>query len=234
MWQIIYGPFQVMLQKMGEALGTDFWMRKAFFTAYIDTSVDMDSPSSGASKGKAGGSSAQKALEVLDGFLSKFKFYRDNFYLGGAFSGITLPGFEIDNFQIISANRKVPYQAPRGINYTNVTLRRGLTVVGSPFWLWLKKFHDEDYVERKDVTIIHLARAGQVLVGLGNIAGYVGWVPVAAYKLYSSVPVRLSWGELDALSSDIVIEEVEIIYNNFDYVSLIEIVDRLFPNISPK
>lgn len=208
-----------LLDKLG--LGVDYFQRRAFFTAFfMDSKLD-----------KTSGDKKQGIKELLSFFKN---FYTSdgglNYFLGGAFSSMSLPEVDIDYYQITAVNRLAPYQALRHFSYSPVTLRRGLTVFYSPFWHWLRSIHDKGIVERKNLVILHLARPGQVPF-LGPIdsvlGGKIAWVPVMMHRLIEASPSKISWGEMDALSNDIVIEEVELVYNNYELVDMFDVLKSL-------
>lgn len=208
-----------LLDKLG--LGVDYFQRRAFFTAFF-TDAKLDKTTGNEKQGIKELLSLFKNFYTSDGGLS--------YFLGGAFSSISLPEVDIEYYQITSVNRLVPYQALKHVSYSPVTLRRGLTVFYSPFWHWLRNMHDKGIVERKNVVILQLARPGQVPL-LGPIdsvfGGKIAWVPVMMHRLIEASPSKISWGEMDALSSDIVIEEVELVYNNYEVVDMFDAVKSL-------
>jgi hypothetical protein len=59
------------------------------------------------------------------------------------------------------------------------------------------------------------------------LGGKIAWVPVMMHRLIEASPSKISWGEMDALSSDIVIEEVELVYNNYEVVDMFDAVKSL-------
>ena len=90
-------------------------------------------------------------------------------------------------------------------SFSPLKLKRGFFAKGSPFFEWMKSMLSPNRsFKRETISVIVLADDGQTEVG--------------RFNLYNAFMSKYSGPSLDAGSSQIAFEEIEIVYDYFDYV----------------
>ena len=86
-------------------------------------------------------------------------------------------------------------------SFSNVSLERGVTADSTQFLAWRADITSTGKAVRKTVII-------QVMDGPGN--------PVRTYTLYKAWPIKLEFGDLDASSSEVYMETLELVHEGLE------------------
>ena len=94
------------------------------------------------------------------------------------------------------------WRVPAVINYTNLTLKRGMTS-NLELWKWFRRTIDNPYL-RADVDVVMLADDGKA--------------ELARFRLSRCIPIKLKAPALNAKEGAIAIEEFQLAYDKFELV----------------
>ena len=226
LWQLFTAPFQKTVEMIGQKLlGADVYLRNAFFTVFFYEDVIEEAKPNKTKAARTASFFSETSSIIANSFAAFVKnSMAKNFYLNGAFTDVSFPAMSVNMFEIRTVNRIAPFYFPENVTYSEIELERGLTVVGSPFWLWLKKFHDTYEVEYKTTIIVHLARIGQVMPFLGStfVSDVAPWFPARLLILYNSYLGGYAASDFSGLNGEVTIERVSLHFSNFDNVDLLE------------
>lgn len=89
---------------------------------------------------------------------------------------------------------------PKALQYTNLTLRRGL-IAGSPFMTWINKAVTNFIFEPKMITVILMNEKGNALV---------------SWAFHNAYPVSVKVSDLNSTENKYAIETLEIAYDYFE------------------
>lgn len=133
--------------------------------------------------------------------------------LSGGFLRVGAPRITINYQEIRQVNRLTPIYVPQNVELGSITLGKGLTFIGSNLYKWIEKYMNFEY-EPLDVVIIHFHST--ILADLGQKPLYL---PSRLIILYDAQPVSYGFDDLDALSGEVTIEEIEL---NFSLIKQID------------
>lgn len=137
--------------------------------------------------------------------LPRFHFIVD---WGGANIGFTeVSGLDINIDVIEYRSGSSPVQSvtkmPGLIKYSNITLKRGIVKGDADFYKWINTIQ-QSTVERRDVVISLLNENHE---------------PVMVWKARNAFPVKYSGPDLNAESSDVAIETLELAHEGLSLIS---------------
>lgn len=95
------------------------------------------------------------------------------------------------------------YKVPKGVEYSNLVLKRGLVTLSSEFQDWcLDSIKDGNLAyQQKDVSVMLLNNYH---------------VPVMTWKVIKAIPAKYEVSGFDSMSSKIMVETVELVYQKFE------------------
>jgi len=139
----------------------------------------------------------------------------------GAFCEVSGLNAELDleTYQAGGENTSVKRFVKTG-KHPNLSFKRGVSF-NADLWDWHQQVvHGSDAVMRKSGIILLLERASLAGNGSGNAVAQLTRPPIAAWYFTRGLPERLTGPSLDAKSSAIAIETLEIAHEGLTRVSL--------------
>lgn len=117
---------------------------------------------------------------------------------------------QIDSVQE-GGNNDIIYRLPKGREYANLVLKRGLVTLASPFQDWCEEtITSLDYkFTLKDVTVMLLDNKH---------------TPVKAWKLEKAIPVKYEIAGFDSMSGKLMVENIELAYQRITRDKAIEML----------
>lgn len=124
-------------------------------------------------------------------------------FLSGGFTTSTLPELTVEAVEYKNGDEKYKRKFPGIPTVNDVTLTRGVIKSNTELWDWVKAaINGEEY--RADVTIQQMHRDDSEN-------------PAFVYTLMNAFPIRVKpAGDLDANTSDISIQEMDIAFESFE------------------
>ncbi|OJJ22562.1 hypothetical protein BKI52_07725 [marine bacterium AO1-C] len=153
----------------------------------------VDSPTSAAAGGLMGKMAG--ALKTM----AKMAVSYDNSFM--EISGLSAT-VQMETIQAGGVNDFV-YKVPKGIEYSNLVLKRGLVTLSSELQDWCQdSIHDPTFAyQQKDVSIMLMNNYH---------------VPLMTWKLIKAVPVKYEASGFDAMSGKIMVESIELCYQKYE------------------
>lgn len=97
------------------------------------------------------------------------------------------------------------YKVPKGVEYSNLVLKRGLVTLSSELQTWCEDTIKNDdslfQYEYKNITLMLLNHYHE---------------PIKSWKLTNAYPVKYEISGFDAMSSKIMVENIELCYQRFE------------------
>jgi phage tail-like protein len=139
-----------------------------------------------------------------------------SFALGGFTDCSGLEGtLQVEPYQAGGENG-FEHKFPTRMTWTNITLRKGVTLLGEDLWNW-----HHDYVvgkgKRRDGFIILQAEAG-LLPGVPIVGGLTR-LPVKVWRFRRGLPVKWTGPTLNAAQSAVAVEALEIAHEGLELYS---------------
>ena len=115
-------------------------------------------------------------------------------------------------------DRMHPVQMIDSADVAPITLSRGAALAVYDFYRWIDRHEKGTDRSRRNLLLIHFLSKGKGGLGDASLGGFDVSspfsenlrIPGRAWILWDVVPTRYSYGELDASTSDVVLNEIEI------------------------
>tara|TARA_X000000950_G_scaffold225806_1_gene272329 strand:+ start:2484 stop:3134 length:651 start_codon:yes stop_codon:yes gene_type:complete len=200
----IHFSYSFLLDMSGTNFDRDPAIGYVFGVSSVTSNTSYSRNSSPASIARSAGGYASSALS----------------FLGGN------PDAEFKSISGIRAQRKIEEYRPLGINnfsyklptttdYSTLTLERGISKSYSDFTLWVNNFLTQDSATIPDPTgTTYFLEKKIVIVSLYDRKNpNDSWFPLMTWTFEDAIPVSVEYSGLDAQTSGIAIEKIELDYS---------------------
>ena len=141
------------------------------------------------------------------------------------FMSCSTPELTVEAVEYREGTYNYPRKYPGNATVSDVSLQRGVTRTDSGFWAWIRSTAEGSGNYRTTVEIKHFDR--RVLTqSRGDLSkgsptnNAINGIPAKKYVLNEAFPIRHKVaGDLDASSSDISVQELDVAYETFDVIS---------------
>ena len=142
------------------------------------------------------------------------------------FMSCSTPELTVEAVEYREGTYNYPRKYPGNATVSDVSLQRGVTRTDTAFWQWVRSTAEGSGNYRTTMTIKHFDRRvltqsrGDLSKGSpDNAANKTDTLPAKKYILNEAFPIRHKVaGDLDASSSDISVQELDVAYETFDVV----------------
>ena len=153
-----------------------------------------------------------------------------NSFAQAGFMSCSTPELTVEAVEYREGTYNYPRKYPGNATVSDVSLQRGVTRTDSGFWAWIRSTAEGSGNYRTTVQIKHfdrrvLTQTRSNVTGAGTRAadendGRGNAVAARTYQLNEAFPIRHKVaGDLDASSSDISVQELDVAYETFDVLT---------------
>jgi phage tail-like protein len=141
------------------------------------------------------------------------------------FMSVSTPEATIEAVEYREGTYNYPRKFPGNVTVADVSMSRGVALKDTAFWSWVSIVAHGEGEYRANIEIYHYNRS----VLQKNVPTWAGGTPPTAgyggrkYTLHEAFPIRCKIaGDLDASSSDISVQEIDVAFEYFTADELVE------------